>query len=246
MKSGNRPPQALIAAMVADVLDLGEISQKRLDQAIRRHLAGTQYRFPRVAELVKAYRDQAKTRPNVELERLLRCKTVRTDSGVAPVTLLTKPYACPGKCVYCPTEARMPKSYVASEPAAARALRLKFDPWRQVWERVQTLERNGHDAKKIELIIKGGTWSAYPWAYRAWFVKRCFDAANQLGQKKRKRYSTLAASKRRMSRRRIASSASRLKRVRIGSRRRRSSACASSAVRALSLACKRRTTRFWR
>lgn len=194
METSIRPPQALTAAIVSDVFDVAEITQKKLDQAIRRHLAGTPYRFPRIAELVAAYRDQAKTKKNVVLERLLRCKTVRTDSGVAPITLLTKPYACPGKCVYCPTEVRMPKSYVASEPAAARALRLKFDPWRQVWERVQTLERNGHDAKKIELIIKGGTWSAYPWAYRQWFVKRCFDAANQLGQKNRKRYSTLAVS----------------------------------------------------
>lgn len=194
MKTGIRPPLALTASMIADVLDMADVTSKKLDQAIRRRLTGTPYRFPKIQELVAAYRAAAKTRKNVALERLLRCKTVRTDSGVAPITLLTKPYACPGKCVYCPTEARMPKSYVASEPAAARALRLKFDPWRQVWERVQTLERNGHDAKKIELIIKGGTWSAYPWAYRQWFVKRCFDAANQLGHKKRKRYSTLAAS----------------------------------------------------
>lgn len=189
-----RPPKTLINAMMADILALPEVDTKQLDRVVRRHLKGTHYRFPQINELVKSYRGSTSLEKTEALERLLRCKTVRTDSGVAPVTLLTKPYACPGKCVYCPTEVRMPKSYVASEPAAARALRLKFDPWRQVTERVQTLERNGHDAKKIELIIKGGTWSAYPWTYRKWFVKRCFDAANQIDKKRRVRYPSLAAS----------------------------------------------------
>jgi len=74
----------------------------------------------------------------------------------------------------------MPKSYISSEPAAARALSLQFDPYEQVFQRVQTLERNGHTANKIELIIKGGTWSAYTQKYREWFTTRCFEAANEL------------------------------------------------------------------
>lgn len=152
---------------------------------MRDTLKGTKYRFPRIPELVKAIGGK---------QTLFRQKKVRTDSGVAPITLLTKPYACPGKCVYCPTETRMPKSYISSEPAAMRALRLNFDPYRQVTQRVQALERNGHEAKKIELIIKGGTWSAYPWTYRKWFIKRCFDAANHLGETKLKNYRSLKES----------------------------------------------------
>lgn len=191
-----RPPARVVEAIVANVLAEKHPTQKMLDSSIRKHLQKTDYQFPTIANLVKAYRSLTKNQAKNEvLERLLRCKTVRTDSGVAPITLLTKPYACPGKCVYCPTEARMPKSYVASEPAAARALRLKFDPYTQVVQRVQALERNGHEAKKIELIVKGGTWSAYPWSYRKWFIKRCFDAANHLGQSKKKaRYGSLASS----------------------------------------------------
>lgn len=191
-----RPPEAKIAAMVSQLLPIQDVTTKQMDDVIRRELTDTAYRFPRIAELVKSYRRLVAEGAvqNLALERLLRCKTVRTDSGVAPITLLTKPYACPGKCVYCPTEARMPKSYVASEPAAARALHLKFDPYTQVYQRVQSLEKNGHEAKKIELIVKGGTWSAYPWDYRQWFIKRCFDAANHLGQAKKTRYGSLAAS----------------------------------------------------
>jgi len=72
----------------------------------------------------------------------------------------------------------MPKSYLPDEPAAARALSLKFNPYRQVKKRIEMLELNGHDTDKLELIVKGGTWSAYPRKYQDWFIKRCFEAAN--------------------------------------------------------------------
>lgn len=187
-----RPPAALINKVAAECIALEAPTDEQLRKIIRKHLTGTPYRFPRIPELVKAVQSQNEKR---KTQNLFRQKKIRTDSGVAPITLLTKPYACPGKCVYCPTEVRMPKSYISSEPAAARALRLGFDPHRQVTHRVQALERNGHEAKKIELIIKGGTWSAYPWPYRKWFIKRCYDAANHLTQNaKRKNYRSLAES----------------------------------------------------
>ena len=106
-------------------------------------------------------------------------RAVRTLSGVAPVTVLTKPWPCPGECVYCPQEPGMPKSYLSNEPAAARAKALKFDPFKQVQYRLKALIANGHSPEKIELLVLGATWSAYPWSYRQWFIKRCFEAANQ-------------------------------------------------------------------
>jgi len=116
------------------------------------------------------------------IERLLRVRDVRTLSGVAIITVLVKPYACPGQCVYCPTEVRMPKSYIETEPAAQRALRLNFDPFIQMTSRLSVLERNGHPTDKIELIVKGGTWSAYPKAYQRWFLKECYQAASSFRQ----------------------------------------------------------------
>ena len=73
----------------------------------------------------------------------------------------------------------MPKSYLSNEPAAMRALLNKFDPHRQVTMRLKALAANGHPTDKVELIVKGGTWSAYEWRYQQWFIKRCFDACNQ-------------------------------------------------------------------
>ncbi len=115
------------------------------------------------------------------VETALQIHPIRSQSGIAVITLLTMPAGCPGRCAYCPTEARMPKSYVATEPAAARALTLQFDPYIQTENRITTLRRNGHSADKIELIIKGGTWSAYPRDYREWFIQQCFQAMNETG-----------------------------------------------------------------
>ena len=103
-------------------------------------------------------------------------KPVRTLSGVTTVTVLTKPYPCPGKCIFCPTDVRMPKSYLPDEPGAMRGLQNDFDPYLQVHSRLQSLTAIGHPTDKIELLILGGTWSAYRRDYQEWFVQRCFDA----------------------------------------------------------------------
>jgi len=112
------------------------------------------------------------------LLRNIRMKPVRTLSGVTTVTVLTKPYPCPGKCIFCPDDARMPKSYLPDEPGAMRALQHAYDPFRQTNKRIQALHEIGHPTDKIELLVLGGTWSAYPEDYQAWFLKRCLDAMN--------------------------------------------------------------------
>jgi elongator complex protein 3 len=111
------------------------------------------------------------------LERI-RMKPMRTLSGVTTVTVLTKAYPCPGKCIFCPTDVRMPKSYLPGEPGAMRGLEHGFDPYLQVRSRIEQLESVGHPTDKVELLILGGTWSSYKRDYQEWFIKRCFDAMN--------------------------------------------------------------------
>ena len=134
-------------------------------------------------DLLKAYHklseiQKSKIKNQNLLEDLLKKKKVRSLSGVAVVSVLTKPYPCPGKCLYCPSEKGMPKSYLSNEPAVMRAILNKFDPYRQVKSRIQSLEIQGHPTDKIELIVIGGTWSFLPEKYQEWFIKKCFDAAN--------------------------------------------------------------------
>jgi elongator complex protein 3 len=111
----------------------------------------------------------------------IKMKPVRTISGLATVTVLTKPFPCPGKCIFCPNDVRMPKSYLADEPGAQRAERNNFDPYLQTYNRLLALRNTGHSTEKIELIVLGGTWSFYPESYQIWFIKRCFDALNDFG-----------------------------------------------------------------
>ncbi|MEP0806452.1 MAG: tRNA uridine(34) 5-carboxymethylaminomethyl modification radical SAM/GNAT enzyme Elp3 [Chloroflexota bacterium] len=121
------------------------------------------------------------------LERI-RMKPMRTLSGVTTVTVLTKPYPCPGKCIFCPTDVRMPKSYLPDEPGAMRAVEHQFDPYAQVRSRIEQLQSLGHPTDKIELLILGGTWSSYRRDYQEWFVKRCFDAMNEMNHEGRQDY----------------------------------------------------------
>jgi len=117
---------------------------------------------------------------DVHLLERIRMKPMRTLSGVTTVTVLTKPYPCPGKCIFCPTDVRMPKSYLPDEPGAMRGLEHQFDPYAQVHSRIEQLKSLGHPIDKIELLILGGTWSSYRRDYQEWFIKRCFDAMNTL------------------------------------------------------------------
>jgi elongator complex protein 3 len=133
--------------------------------------------------LVAAYNQLVQSSEWAEDSALLaaiRMKPVRTLSGVTTVTVLTKPYPCPGECIFCPNDERMPKSYLPDEPGARRALDHAFDPYNQVKYRMEALNAVGHPTDKIELLILGGTWSAYRKDYQEWFLKRCFDALNEV------------------------------------------------------------------
>ncbi len=142
---------------------------------------------PSTRDILEEYQKLVKKKriaKNENLERLLRKADIRSTSGISVVTSLVMPYTCPGKCVYCPTEVRMPKSYIATEPAAARALRLDFSPYEQMRQRILMLERNGHATDKIEYIIKGGTWNAYPLRYQYWFILESFRACNDINNRR--------------------------------------------------------------
>lgn len=129
--------------------------------------------FLNKATLVAVYRElvaEGVWEEDQALMNKIRLKPTRTLSGVTTVTVLTKPYPCPGKCIFCPTDVRMPKSYLPDEPGAMRALHHDFDPFEQVEARIQALHAVGHPTDKIELLVLGGTWSAYRKDYQEWFL----------------------------------------------------------------------------
>ncbi len=150
---------------------------------------GRKYQVPPVANslILKVYTDLVKAREiinNQAIKKELVKRPIRSLSGVSVVTVLTKPYPCPGQCIFCPLESGMPKSYLDGEPAASRAKLLKFNPYTMVRSRIETLESNGHPVDKIELIVIGGTWSFLPKHYQTWFIKNCFAGANATPREK--------------------------------------------------------------
>ena len=114
-------------------------------------------------------------------EDLLRVKPARTASGVAVVTVMTAPHACPhGVCIYCPGGPRFhtPQSYTGTEPAAKRAAQHHYEPHGQTLARLEALQRIGHRTDKVDLIVIGGTFTSMEEGYQEWFVKGCLDAMN--------------------------------------------------------------------
>jgi len=156
------------------------LTPTQLNALILRHIHDAGMPVPQ-DKIVEAYR-QLVARGAISFDRVvfdrLKLKPVRTSSGVAPVAVMTGPYPCPGKCIFCPEAEGFPKSYLPLEPGAQRAANNRFDPFKQTRARLRTLEHNGHATDKIELLILGGTWSAYPHKYQEWFVQRCLDALN--------------------------------------------------------------------
>jgi ELP3 family radical SAM enzyme/protein acetyltransferase len=136
---------------------------------------------PSNSELLRVYHDMLKNKqiqPSLVIEWLLKKRAIRSQSGIVPVQVLTKPYWCPGKCIFCPNDFTMPKSYINTEPGAMRALLNNFDPIKQVYNRLLSLTLTGHAVDKIEMIVLGGTWDVYPDDYKEEFIKWLYDACN--------------------------------------------------------------------
>lgn len=118
---------------------------------------------------------------NCSWRNTLKLRPIKTASGVTVVTVMAMPHPCPqGRCIYCPggVEFNTPLSYVGSEPATKIAQAHSYDPFEQITTKLNTLEINGHDTGKIELIIIGGTFPFMEEKYQQDFVKACYDGLN--------------------------------------------------------------------
>lgn len=138
---------------------------------------------------------------NTNLERFMRLKVSRGNSGVAVVTTFMsgtqfgntnniKNGGCPENCYYCPFEKdhngvpTQPRSYLSTEPGNKRATQNKHHPVGQIFDRVNTLEKMGHISSlpdvssKIEVIISGGTFNFFPEDYIRWYVTSTYYALN--------------------------------------------------------------------
>ena len=176
-----REHESVLVPLIREIDAEAELDARALNRIVRRHPKPGGGSWSK-SEILRSFRFFAPGYGWLDRERSfvekVRMKPIRTASGVAPVTVLTKPFPCPGKCIFCPNDVRMPKSYLSREPGAQRAAQHDFDPFAQTLGRLWALYNTGHAVDKVEMIVLGGTWSFYPESYQIWFVKRCFDAMN--------------------------------------------------------------------
>jgi len=152
------------------------LSIKEIDRIIKSK--SSYYKLPSIPK----YGEILKFLPNEShYRRLLRVKPIKTQSGIAVVTVMPMPYDCPhGKCIYCPggKEYNTPLSYIGTEPATKVAQKVNYDAYEQVRTKVRQLLDRGHEVSKAELVIVGGTFPYYPLEYQIEFAKKCYDALN--------------------------------------------------------------------
>ena len=140
----------------------------------------SQYKLPSIPKYAEINRFIPITS---QYKKLLRKKPVKTQSGIAVITVMPMPYDCPhGKCIYCPggKEYDTPLSYIGTEPSTTFAQRVKYDSYEQVRYKILQLMEGGHEVGKVELVIVGGTFPFYPRDYQIYFIKRCYDALNSI------------------------------------------------------------------
>jgi elongator complex protein 3 len=177
-------PNTSIEHIIYELANSQSLSEGQISKLFSAHPSETGKVYSK-SEVLKEFHKLTENKPNLltaeqqkNFLKNITMKKVRTLSGVTTVTVLTKPFACPGKCIFCPNDVKMPKSYISSEPGAQRAKANQFDPYLQTYNRLLALQKIGHPTDKVELIVLGGTWTAYPENYQIWFIKRCFDAMN--------------------------------------------------------------------
>jgi elongator complex protein 3 len=119
----------------------------------------------------------------------LQTKPGRTASGVTVIATMTKPINCPhGSCTYCPGGLNSffgdtPKSYTGKEPSTMRGIRNDYDPYRIIFNRLEQYIVIGQNPDKVDQIIMGGTFTAFPRQYQEEYVYFSFKAYNDFSTK---------------------------------------------------------------
>jgi len=137
----------ILETIIKECLKIENLSEQKLVKIKRKEATKYNLPLPSNIDLLKVYHKmvgEKRVKRNKKLEKLLIKRKIRSLSGIVTVSVLTKTWPCPGKCIFCPTEKGMPKSYVSGEPAAERAKSLNFDPYLQVKKRIEMLKNQGH------------------------------------------------------------------------------------------------------
>jgi ELP3 family radical SAM enzyme/protein acetyltransferase len=173
--------------MLKDILKMDETAYNTNEaiNAIFRKLAKKYKYQPSKREIGLVYRKLISLEPSVwpkndALLSVLINKSVRSSSGIVNVSVSLPPdqFSCKYNCHFCPNEPGMPRSYLSNEDVFKRAAEVGFDTVKQVYNRLDVLEKNGHPIDKLEFRVLGGTFSCYNKEITDTFVRDLYYAAN--------------------------------------------------------------------
>lgn len=141
------------------------------------------YSMRRIPTTIEVYL-RASATDSLLIRPYVQTKPTRTGSGVAVVATMTKPFNCPhGSCTFCPGGLNSffgdtPKSYTGREPSTMRGRRNEYDAYRIVFNRLEQYILLGQNPDKVDQIVMGGTFTAFPLAYQQDYVYYSFKAFN--------------------------------------------------------------------
>jgi ELP3 family radical SAM enzyme/protein acetyltransferase len=180
----NPPVAKLILKDIIKMDPCNYATPEKLNACFRRLAKKYKYQSSK-RELGHVYRTLLKQRPTEypyieDLWNMLINKSVRSESGIVNVSISLPPdqFSCKYNCHFCPNEPGMPRSYLSNEDVFARAAKVGFDTVRQVYNRLDVLEKNGHPIDKLEFRVLGGTFSCYDKNLANAFVRDLYYAAN--------------------------------------------------------------------
>jgi len=102
---------------------------------------------------------------------------VKDNIGYSVLTIYSKPFDCGGKCRFCFTDVKMPKSSLYHEDTN-RGLNCNWDPICQLEENFKRLSLSRATSSKYGINIMGGSFTNYPEAYQELFIKKIYDFFN--------------------------------------------------------------------
>jgi ELP3 family radical SAM enzyme/protein acetyltransferase len=152
-------------------------------------------------DLIKIYNSLDEQYKIYDLKKKIIKKIQKSQSGIISITVGTSGtpwrfnkdgekeiinFSCKNDCYYCPNEkpskdnnwTQQARSYLYTEPSILRSNLCGFDPIKQMNSRLSSLEKMGHTIDKLEVLVLGGTWSAYPKEYQEEFITHLYYAAN--------------------------------------------------------------------
>lgn len=164
-----------------------ESKPDKLELSKKKRELSKKYKIKDIPTDINIYLNATSEDANI-IRGYLQTKPMRTGSGVAVIATMTKPINCPhGSCIYCPGGidsfyGSVPKSYTGKEPSTMRGIRNDYDPYRIIFNRLEQYIVIGQNPDKVDQIIMGGTFTAFPKKYQHDYVYYSFKAYNDFSK----------------------------------------------------------------